>query len=491
MRVLVELHAKGLASPHWVRRCFGVQSLGDIPHPDAVGHLVRALDDTDHRVVAFVLLELLIRDREVPTDASAALGRAVTKLIRGDPSNRVLLLALLAAERLPVAPEGYHPAWKRAFSRITDPHNQIELGNALINVIRARRDTELVDLLIGKTRRLSSAKGSKHVQLLAALFGDAPRKDVTWSQFWTRNRATYRFGSTVGTRFAATVDAYVESRRRELPPEHGTREYFEQFEAYFGELYAQGLDVVFVFDSTGSMQPLINEVKENIRMMTELLSSVTRETRVGLLTYRDTADFDSSYVTRYVAFTNRTAPLEKWIRGIQAGGGGDAPEAVLSAIEKTLSVYRWRQRVKRIITLIGDAPPHLEDRKPLLRRCGEAAADGYTINTIALAHDPETALTSSGTRPDPEVVALLAEGTRLTFAEIAEAGKGNAVVQREIDRVVADMLETAFGQDWQDEVDRFVEAYLLFSRSDVGINSRDGDPNSVRARVLRRLIGGK
>jgi hypothetical protein len=89
------------------------------------------------------------------------------------------------------------------------------------------------------------------------------------------------------------------------------------------------------------------------------------------------------------------------------------------------------------------------------------------------------------------VVALLAEGTRLTFAEIAEAGKGNAVVQREIDRVVADMLETAFGQDWQDEVDRFVEAYLLFSRSDVGINSRDGDPNSVRARVLRRLIGGK
>ena len=40
----------------------------------------------------------------------------------------------------------------------------------------------------------------------------------------------------------------------------------------------------------------------------------------------------------------------------------------------------------------------------------------------------------------------------------AEHGGGQAVVQRDIDRVVADMLKTTFGPKWEDEVDRFVEA---------------------------------
>ncbi len=488
-RALVRMHAKSLASPYWVRRCFGVQALGDIRHSTATDRLIEAAKDPDPRVAAFVLLELIARPEDVPPDAEEALGKAVDRVVEGNRTPRLLQLALLAAERLPVAPKDYRPVWKRAYATIRDPYKQAELADSLINVIRTRADTTLVDMVVKRARRAGRTKSTRDTEFLTGLFGTTPGDRETWTRWWGRQRAVYDFDFPVTTSFATAIDEHVQSKRDKHDPEHGTREYYEQFEVYLGALHAAGLDVVFVFDSTGSMQPLINQVKANIRLMADLLANVTRETRIGLVTYRDTDDAASSYVTRAAPLTTKTDKLEKWMRQIRAGGGGDAPEAVLAGIGIALEKNRWGTKSKRIITLIGDAPPHGEDRPKLKTLCAQAAKKGFVINTIALGHEGASPETASAKPGGADSIDLLALGTRLTFQEIAAWGGGEAIVQHDTARVIADMLKTAFRPEWKDQIDRFVEAYLLLmSPSEIAPTPEPDRPRRP-SRIRRRLLG--
>lgn len=484
-RALIRMHGKSLESPHWVRRCFGVQALSDVRHVEAVDRLVQALDDEDRRVVAMILLELLVRADEMPAGSADALGRAVKRLMTDDASQRSLHLALLAAERLPVPPDAYRPIWKRAYAKLRINRAQDERVRALVNVVRARSDRGLVEELVKRTKGRSRSRRSKDTQFLERVFNGNPGRYGTWQQWWVQNQSVVRFEPPAVTVFANTVDAYRQARQNRKDPEHGTPEYFEQFEVYLGKLYASGLDVVFVFDSTASMQPFIDEVKDNIRVMARLLSSVTQQTRVGLLTYRDRGDV---YVTLQTPLTDKSDLLDSWMKNIRARGGGDSPEAVLAALDTTVRSYAWQEKAKRIITVIGDAPPHNEDRPRLHALCEQAAKDGFVINTIALVPDTFRKTGKASGRLPTGTLNLQALATTLTFDAIARRGGGRAVVQSDTPRVIADMLKVAFGAEWQEEVDRFVEAYLLVAGSDRSL-TRAQRLRAARARTRKRLGG--
>ncbi len=247
-RALIRMHGKSLESPHWVRRCFGVQALSDVRHVEAVDRLVQALDDENRRVVAMVLLELLVRSDEVRAGSADALGRAVKRLIADDASQRSLHLALLAAERLPVPPDAYRPIWKRAYAKLRINRAQDERVRGLVNVVRARSDRTLVEELVKRTGGRSRSRRSKDAQFLQRVFNGNPGSYGTWQQWWVQNQSVVRFEPPAVTVFANIVEAYIRARQNRKDPEHGTPEYFAQFEVYLGKLYASGLDVVFVFD---------------------------------------------------------------------------------------------------------------------------------------------------------------------------------------------------------------------------------------------------
>ena len=239
------------------------------------------------------------------------------------------------------------------------------------------------------------------------------------------------------------------------------------------------------------MQPLIDQVKENVRVMAELLTSITQETRVGLLTYRDLSDAKSSYVTRHLLLTDQVESLETWMKHIRAGGGGDSPEAVLQGLRKTLDAHPWRKHATRVVTIIGDAPPHAQDRPALRQLCEKAARDGFVINTVALTH---AGAARSGRRAPATTEGmsdreLLGVATSITFADIARWGGGQAVVQDDIARVIADLLRTAFGAEWKDEVEQFVEAYLLFAISESSLRAAHRKTHGKPNRFRRRLLG--
>ena len=67
---------------------------------------------------------------------------------------------------------------------------------------------------------------------------------------------------------------------------------------------------------------------------------------------------------------------------MQAGGGGDMPEALNEALHETVHRMSWRSEAARLVVLVADAPPHLDYggcMEPAIRRrhAGRPGAGQY------------------------------------------------------------------------------------------------------------------
>jgi Mg-chelatase subunit ChlD len=145
------------------------------------------------------------------------------------------------------------------------------------------------------------------------------------------------------------------------------------------------VDVVFVLDTTGSMEGLIAAAKEKIWSIATTLSHANSapEIRMGLVAYRDRGD---AYVTQIVDLSNDLDSMYATLMQFAAGGGGDGPESVNQALDDAVTRISWSQDPSsyRVIFLVGDAPPHMDyqgDRKyPEI--VAAAVQKGIVVNTI-------------------------------------------------------------------------------------------------------------
>lgn len=117
------------------------------------------------------------------------------------------------------------------------------------------------------------------------------------------------------------------------------------------------LDVAFVIDVTGSMQPYINEAKTRAAdILKEIQKDGDLNIKTALIVYRDHPPQDFSFVTQVTDFTT-IDEFNKALAKLSADGGGDHPEAVWDGVHE-LSTLKWRKNSDRAAYLIGDAPPH-------------------------------------------------------------------------------------------------------------------------------------
>ena len=121
------------------------------------------------------------------------------------------------------------------------------------------------------------------------------------------------------------------------------------------------LELAFVVDATGSMGDELEFLK------TELLDVINRVKNdnpnsaisTSSVFYRDKGD---DYVTRVSNFSSNISTTIDFIKKQSAGGGGDIPEAVHSALDKAVNELQWSATAKtRLLFLILDAPPHYEN----------------------------------------------------------------------------------------------------------------------------------
>jgi hypothetical protein len=148
---------------------------------------------------------------------------------------------------------------------------------------------------------------------------------------------------------------------------------------------ANQLDIVWTVDATGSMGDELEYLK------TELLDVIGRvkannpdlSVRMGSVFYRDQGD---DYIVRSSALNHDIAKTVDYIRKQAAGGGGDYPEAVHSALEEAIFKQPWsREAVARICFLVLDASPHQEPEviASLQKSIREAAKRGIRIVPVS------------------------------------------------------------------------------------------------------------
>ena len=138
------------------------------------------------------------------------------------------------------------------------------------------------------------------------------------------------------------------------------------------------LDLVFVFDTTGSMgDELAWLTKEFGGIVAEAQRAAPQaDLRFGLVAYRDKAD---AYVVRNFGFTGRKGEMQRWLRSLDASGGGDYPEAADKALMAAVDLPWRRGYGERLIFHVADAPPHRAGAPRYLDAARKAARQNVQI----------------------------------------------------------------------------------------------------------------
>jgi Mg-chelatase subunit ChlD len=150
-----------------------------------------------------------------------------------------------------------------------------------------------------------------------------------------------------------------------------------------GSFQSVPLDVAFVLDTTGSMGHEIDRLKKTLDYINFQTTNLSPrpDVRFGMVLFRDRGD---DYVTRVIPLTSDVKAFREQLLKVTAGGGGDMPEDVQSALKDTLQTLRWRSDGVKLAFLIGDAPPHLDygQSYTYVNAMQDAAAKAIKITTV-------------------------------------------------------------------------------------------------------------
>lgn len=124
------------------------------------------------------------------------------------------------------------------------------------------------------------------------------------------------------------------------------------------DMYLDGYkcDIVFSFDSTGSMSSVIDSVRKNLVDTVDKLFLEIPGIRIGILAHADYCDYPRMFWK--IELCNSPEKLKEFINSIPNGGGGDAPECYEFAIQQA-NLMKWRSDI-RVFVIIGDELPHEE-----------------------------------------------------------------------------------------------------------------------------------
>jgi len=144
----------------------------------------------------------------------------------------------------------------------------------------------------------------------------------------------------------------------------------------------KNVDIAVCLDVTGSMEPYFDAIRTRLIPMLKDMSAEFKSFRIGMVFYKDYFD---DFINKVFPFTADFDALQKNIGSVKVGGGGDIPEAVYEALYAGATKLSWEAE-KRIMLLIGDAPPHPRPRGSVTKQMvdREAANRGIDLHAMIL-----------------------------------------------------------------------------------------------------------
>lgn len=171
------------------------------------------------------------------------------------------------------------------------------------------------------------------------------------------------------------------------------------------------LDVLFLIDTTGSMEDEINQLQNNILHISSEIDNYSNDVdvRYGLVIYREHNNWE--YVTRRFAFTSDVSQFQADLNTVTANGDGntDWDEPLNVGLDQSLNMMSWRgEDTIKLIFLVADARPHID----------------HPLEPITYDQSIQTAL-SRGIKIHPIASSGLEPAGEFIFRQIAQVTMGH------------------------------------------------------------------
>ncbi|KAK7116338.1 uncharacterized protein [Littorina saxatilis] len=133
----------------------------------------------------------------------------------------------------------------------------------------------------------------------------------------------------------------------------------EDKQAILGSFETDGrpVEVVFSFDTTGSMHGCLVEVRTKLRECCTRLIQDISNIRIGIIAHGDYCDAQNTYVVRSLDLTSDVQAIADFVDNVPKTGGGDSPECYEWALKKAQGLD-WSEESAKALVVIGDAVPH-------------------------------------------------------------------------------------------------------------------------------------
>ncbi|KAK3096867.1 hypothetical protein FSP39_004148 [Pinctada imbricata] len=130
-------------------------------------------------------------------------------------------------------------------------------------------------------------------------------------------------------------------------------------EAIFSSFQSNGrrVEVVFSFDTTGSMNSYLVSVRTNLKETCRRLVRDIRNIRIGIMAHGDYCDSLSSYTIRHIDLTSDVDQLVDFAENTPSTCGGDTPECYELVLQRAQQLD-WSEDSAKALVVIGDCEPH-------------------------------------------------------------------------------------------------------------------------------------
>lgn len=118
------------------------------------------------------------------------------------------------------------------------------------------------------------------------------------------------------------------------------------------------IEIVFSYDTTGSMAPCLDQVRKGLENTITSLFKEIPNLKIGICAHGDYCDRNSAYVTKHMDLSNDLYALTQFTRTTSRTGGGDADECYELVLHEAQTKYNWSVNSRKVLVVIGDANPH-------------------------------------------------------------------------------------------------------------------------------------
>ena len=122
------------------------------------------------------------------------------------------------------------------------------------------------------------------------------------------------------------------------------------------------LDMVIAFDTTGSMNSYIGQVKDHVNGLVPQLLKDNPNMRIGIVAFGDYCDMKSATVFgdayQVLHPTNNEEDIISFVKNAKGTMGGDGDEFYELVIKMITEETPWREDATKTVLFIADANPH-------------------------------------------------------------------------------------------------------------------------------------